>query len=219
MGGVLMTQRAFAKYIGRSVGYVNKMVKSGVIPLHGPKKRIDPEEAKAAIEAVKDPAREPQRQANERRRQQPGIFDEDMLPKKSLADMTPEERAEYDRRIAEERKHLEDLRREAQEKGVELPADPGDMTLNEVKVFKEFFQGRLAQLEFRKKNAELIEVEVVQREAFEEARRVKDALLSLPHKLSVRLVGKGDPKEIETILDVEFRQILEELSGGVAMRQ
>lgn len=214
---VLMSQRAFAKHIGRSVGYVNKLVKSGVIPLHGPQRKIRPDEAVAAIEAAKDPTRDPQREANERRRnggEPSGLLDPKVAPEKSLADLSEEEREAL---VEAERRRLEELRSEAAEKGVDLsmPSDIDGMSLNEVKVFKEFFQGKLAELDYRKKSGELLDAEDVRRQAYETAQTVKAALLALPHKLSVRIAGMRDPKEIEAALDEEIRQVLEELSGGV----
>ena len=210
----MMSQRAFARHIGRSVGYVNKLVKQGVIPLHGPKRKIDPVEAIAAIEAAKDPTRDAQREANERRRSEPDIFDSSMLPAESIADMTEEEREEYDRRLREERERFESIRSRAKEQGIDMAEETDGMTLNEVKIFKELYLGKMAQLEFRRKSGDLVDKEAVVREASEEAHRVRSSLLALPHKLSVRIASMNDPVEIEALLDGEIRQVLEELSGG-----
>ena len=106
----------------------------------------------------------------------------------------------------------EELRETLEELGESV--DFSQMTLNEVKIAKEYYQGKLAELDYRKKSGELLTREDVEREASDVALRVKNALLSLPHKLSVRLVGVESPNEMEEILEVEIRQILEELSGA-----
>jgi len=217
-----MSQRQFAKHIGRSVGYVNKKVKEGVIPLHGPKRKIKPEEAKAALEAAKDPTRDAQRQANEARRKgearpnERSIFSEEVLPEQSLADMTDEEREEYNRRLKAEREDLERLKEKAAAAGVDdLNIDTAGTSLNEVKIFKELYLGKMAQLEYRRKSGELIERQEVERQAYEIGSKIKAALLSLPHRLSTRIAGVEDPKAIEAELETEIRYALESLSGGV----
>jgi len=221
----LMSQADFGKLMGVTRQRVNQWVADGVIELvHvAGKKRglVDSEKAKAAVEAARDPSRKPQAEAAKRRAEDndqnydAGIFDERMLPERSLADMTEDERAEYNRKLAQEREALEKIREEAKEHGVEdFDIDTAGLGLNEVKVFKELYLGKKAQAEYRKQIGELVERVDVEREAFEEAQRVRSALLSLPHKLSVRIVALTDPAEIEEVLDAEIRQVLEELSGG-----
>lgn len=216
----MMSQRKFAKLIGRSVGYVNKKVKEGVIPLHGPKRQIDPEEAKAALAATADPTRDAQREANAKRRaakKEPSIFSEDVLPKESVADMTKEEKEEYYRRLAEERKALDELKQKAEAAGVDdLSIDTAGASLNEVKIFKELYLGKMAQLEYRRKSGELVERSEVEREAYEAAAKVKASFLSMPHRLASRFAGMNDAREIEAVLEDEFRHALESLSGGAA---
>lgn len=215
--GVLLSQRAYAKRIGRSVGWVNKMVQSGVIELTGPKRKIDPVQADAALEAVKDPTRDAQREANDRRRKEKTIFDDDMRPKESIADMTPEERKARDEELRRHREELEKLREEIKAAGDDVEdVDLSILTLNEVKVAKEYYQGKLAELDYRKKRGDLIPKEVVEREAADVAMRVKSALLALPHKLSARIVGMETPEEIEAVLDAEIRHVLNELGETVA---
>lgn len=59
----------------------------------------------------------------------------------------------------------------------------------------------------------LISVSVVEKEAFEMARKVRDSFLSLPDRLSSDLVGK-DKREIQQILLKEINYSLEALSNG-----
>lgn len=212
----LMSQRKFAKLIGMSVGYVNKMVQQGVIPLHGPKRQIDPEEAKAALAAAADPTRDAQRQANAKRRaekKEPSIFSEEVLPRESLADMTDEEKAEYYRKLDEEKKALDKLKQQAEAAGVDdLSIDTAGASLNEVKVFKELYLGKMAQLEYRRKSGELLDRTEVSREAHEAAAAVKSALMAMPHRLASRFAVMNDPRKIESVMIDEFTHALEALS-------
>ena len=217
--GALMSQRQYAKYIGRSVGYVNKMVQVGVIELFGPKKKIDPVHADAALEAAKDPSKDAQREANERRRQEkqndPSIFDERVLPKESLADLSEEERISRAEALRKQREEVERLREEVAATGENVPdVDFSKLTQNGVKIIKEYYLGKLAELDYKKKSGDLIDKEEVVREASEVAMRVKGLLLSLPHKLSVRIVGIESPEIVEEMLESEIREVLEELGGA-----
>ena len=87
--------------------YVNKLVKLGVIKLHN--KKIKPDEADKAVEEYKDPARDAQREANEKNRDTESVFDENNLPKNSLADMSEVELKEYNKAIEEKMASLEDM--------------------------------------------------------------------------------------------------------------
>lgn len=208
---MLVSQRKFAKMIGRSHNYVNKLVKQGVIPTHNGK--ILPDEAKKAIEEHKDPSRDAQRAANEKRRKEPDLFAPEMRPEKSIADLTPEERKEYEKKLQEEKKKIEQLKEEAKSVGVELGDFDkllGTMNLNQARTISEIFNAKIKEVTYKKEIGELVPVKQVEKEAFEAARMVRDSFLSLPDRVSSVLIGKSKD-EIKGILHQEIIQILENL--------
>ena len=84
--------------------YFSQLVSQGKIPFHhkpsSTKKFFKYVEVSAALESIKDPTREPQRQVHSKKRDA-GVFDEMVIPKNSLATMTDDER----------KKHSEELQR------------------------------------------------------------------------------------------------------------
>ena len=210
---MLVSQRKFAKMIGRSHSYVNKLVKQGVIPTHNGK--ILPSEAKKAIENHKDPSRDAQREANKKKRKEPDLFSPEMLPKKSIADLTPKEREEYEKRLQEEKRKITQLKEEAKNIGIELGNFDeilGTMNLNQARTISEIFNAKIKEVAYKKEIGELIPIKQVKKEAFEAARIVRDSLLTLPGRISSILVEKNK-NEIKDILHKEIVQILENLSS------
>lgn len=210
---MLVSQRKFAKLIGRSHAYVNKLVKQGVIPTHNGK--INPEEAKRILEEHKDPAREAQRKANAKRRKEKTIFDA-AGGYESLADMTPEERKAYEeerRREAERAKRvIEEVERAGLEVSEELKELAAKSSLNEAKTISEILNAKLKEIQYKKEVGELVSKAEVEREAFEVARKVRDAILSVPDRVSAMIAAKSDPKEIRDILTQELHHALAALS-------
>jgi len=103
---MLMTQAAYARRIGMSKQYVNKMVKLGVIVLV--EKKVNPTQADQALKEYRDPARDPQREANAEKRSGDTLFDDGNVPEKSLATMSQEERAKYDEELQASLSKLKD---------------------------------------------------------------------------------------------------------------
>lgn len=103
---MLMTQAAYARRIGMSKQYVNKMVKLGVIVLV--EKKVNPAQADQALKEYRDPARDPQREANAEKRSGDTLFDDGNVPEKSLATMSQEERAKYDEELQASLSKLKD---------------------------------------------------------------------------------------------------------------
>jgi len=210
---LFVSQRKCAKILGYSHTSINKLVKQGVIPARDDGK-VNPEVAKRAIEAHKDPSRDAQREANEKRRKKPDLFSPDVLPKESLADLSPEERAEYDRRLRKEKKKIEELKKEASEIGLDLGEFDEllhSMNLNQARTVSEIFNAKIKEVAYKKEIGELVPKAEVEKEAFEAARMVRDGFLSLPDRVAAVLVGK-DKDAIRTVLHKEIVQILENLA-------
>ena len=191
---------------------INKLVLAGTIPLHN--KKILVSEADAILEEMKENhSMDAQRDANAKRRSKSKITLEDASGDyESIADMTDEERSEYDRQLSDERAALATAQEKAREAGADVGMEKMPSSLNKVKIFKELYQGKLAQLDFKKKSGELLEANDVKNDAFEMGRLIRDNLLNFPHKMSLRIAGVADPKIIEMTLEEEINNILEQMS-------
>lgn len=104
---MFLNQVQYAKKIGMSKQYVNKMVKLGVIPLHN--KKINPDEADRCLEEHKNPAYDAQREANEKTRDNDSVFHESNMPKESLADLSEDEMKAYNKSIEDKLAALENI--------------------------------------------------------------------------------------------------------------
>ncbi len=206
---MLLSGRKFAKQVGMSHTYINKMVKQGVIPLHG--KKIDLDEGVRLLDANRDPSRDAQREANAKRRKPSGLWSEENMPDESLADMTAEERAEYDRQLLQEQDKLKVVRDKAESAGISVHPGVIPESLNEARLFREHYMGQIAELEFKKKNGELIDKADVEKDAFEFGRLIRDGLLNIPHKVSMQAFGSKSPKELETAIESAISEVLEQL--------
>ena len=76
----------------------------------------------------------------------------------------------------------------------------------------ETYRARTARLEYERLSGMLVQVEDVRVEAFTAARRVREAILSVPDRLAPVLAAMTDPAEIHRTLVAELRQALEELA-------
>lgn len=68
----IMTQREYARQKGWNPGYVSKLIAKGVILVVDDKRRIDSEQADAAIDAARDPQKDYMREVNQRQRMDSG---------------------------------------------------------------------------------------------------------------------------------------------------
>ncbi len=207
---MLLSRRKFAVHVGLSHTRINKLVTDGVIPLHDGK--IELAEGKRLMKENQDPSRDAQREANAARRKDVGVFAEENLPEHSLADMSDDERVEYNRQLSDEREKLDTARDEAKAAGADVGMIGIPNSLNKVKIFRELYQGKLAQLLFKQKSGELVERNDVERDGYEAGRLIRDNLLSFSHKMSLKVAGLNKPKEIELVLENEIQEILEQIS-------
>jgi len=82
------------------------------------------------------------------------------------------------------------------------------------KLKKEKFDADLKELEFKRRSGELADVEEVKTDAFNTARRVRDAFQILPTRICDELAGMTDSRQVRRKLEDEIQLILEELSKG-----
>ena len=207
---MLLSRRKFAKHVNLSHTRINKLVTDGVIPLHDGK--IELNEGIRLMKDNQDPSRDSQREANATRRKDAGVFAHENLPEHSLADMDDEERAEYNRQLAEEQVQMSAARDEAKAAGADVGMGKMPNSINKVKIFRELYLGKIAQLDFKKKSGEVVDKSAVDKDGYEPGRLIRDNLLKLPHKMSLKVAGLSKPKEIELVLENEIQEILEQIS-------
>jgi hypothetical protein len=74
-------------------------------------------------------------------------------------------------------------------------------------------KAELTRLQLAERTGELVRADAVQRQAFTEARRLRDRLLALPDRLAADLAAEHNTAVVHARLTRELRQVLEELSA------
>lgn len=203
-------------------GYFSQMSSEGKFPFHSkpnsPKKFYIYEEVIEAIRNTQDPTRYAQREANEKKRgQEPSDLFGAVGTYESIADMSAEEREAYEQ---ERRREIEEAKKAAEEAKAAGANDIPEMdiasvegvTLSEAKVLKEYWLGKKAELDYKRMSGEVIDNREVERQAFEIARTVRNAILAIPSRISPLLASQNDAHNIRTILTKELSTALEAIS-------
>lgn len=214
-----LTQGKFAGIVGCSQQNISKLIKKGIL-IQGEDNKLDLDfsleqlaahglldEDKKLIRARKSVQKKVEVPNHE------SLPFESEIKYDSLGDLTAEEKESFDK---------EQLQKFQDEKKQQLAAldeeydnfnsDDKSFNYTKAKAQREHFMAQIAELDFLIKSEKYIEIEVVERTFFEATRKVRDMLLNIPSKMSVRILGKKDPKEIEDILMDEIRFILGNLS-------
>jgi phage terminase Nu1 subunit (DNA packaging protein) len=87
-------------------------------------------------------------------------------------------------------------------------------SFNESRAKSEHFRAQLARLDLEIKEEKLCEVDKVEREAFSLARSVRDAVNSIPDRVSNQFAAETDPVVIHQTLSEELRKALERLANA-----
>ena len=74
-------------------------------------------------------------------------------------------------------------------------------------------RGKLAELDRRQREGELVERREVEQAAFSTARNVRDALMNIPARVSSLYAAEIDPQKIHQSLENEIRTVLSDLVG------
>lgn len=75
----------------------------------------------------------------------------------------------------------------------------------------ETMKAELAELDLKKKKGQLVDRGKVEKEAFALAKKVREAIMNVPSRLSAQLAAMKDRSEVESMLEKELRTALEEL--------
>lgn len=92
------------------------------------------------------------------------------------------------------------------------PNDPRSYAASNAR--HKFFQARLTELEFRRRDGELVDGAEVAKGAFEAARIVREAILAIPDRLAAELASESDTNRVHATLTRELRQAIEEITGN-----
>lgn len=90
--------------------------------------------------------------------------------------------------------------------------DPGLKNVpsrNVSRAIREAYMARLARVEFERETGARVLAEEVRKEAFEQGRRLRDALMNLPDRLSNELAAQPEPTLVHLAMTAEIREILE----------
>ncbi len=213
---ILISQSEFAKrwndlYPNDTITrqYVSKLVNIGEFPNEN--KKIPYASCKKKLEEKKNnPEREAQREANRLKKQgNIGLFNETNVPSESLADMSEEEIEDFYKAKEEIKNLSSDIDSSLKDNAIE------NMSFNDIKKFKEYFQGLKAKLDYERESELLILKEEVERNAYEISRITRNKLLSIPSRVSSILASMNDKREVQGYLYEEIYNALSELSREI----
>lgn len=89
------------------------------------------------------------------------------------------------------------------------------------KAAKEFFNAKIAELEFHERAGKLISADRVKAESFKIGRRVRDSLMSVPERVAAELATMTEPRAISIYLKEQIAAALKDLGdlNDVASRR
>jgi hypothetical protein len=87
------------------------------------------------------------------------------------------------------------------------------MDYNTARTINEQYKAALKKLEYQRLSGSLIPAEEVRNDAFLTGRRVRDALLGIPDRISASLAAKSDVDEIKKMLNEELRAAIGNIAG------
>ncbi|MEV9642955.1 hypothetical protein [Aliarcobacter butzleri] len=213
-------QSKFAKEVGCSQQNISKLIKKGILEV-GQDKKLDLE---YSLQRLRDfnlldennklkKSRTP-KEDNIEEVESSLPFDSD-TGYKTLADLTPEEKEQLEKEKQESFKELEEKKKEAATKNINIGdnIDLKDFNYASAKAHREYYMGQIAELDYQIKLGDYVSKAEVEQTFFEASRKVRDMLINFPSKMSMRVIGKKDLKEIESLMMEEIRYILGNLSA------
>ena len=91
--------------------------------------------------------------------------------------------------------------------------EPLSTMLLKSRIKTEVERGKMAELDRRRREGELVERSEVEEAAFSNARRVRDALMNIPARVASLYAAETDPQKIHQNLEDEIRNVLIDLIG------
>jgi hypothetical protein len=216
-----LNQSKFAKEVGCSQQNISKLIKKGILEV-GEDKKLDLE---YSLQKLRD--YDLLDDKNKMKKSRTAKDDDSKTEEtfslpfdapvgyKTLADLTPEEREQSEREELEAFQELEAKKKEAAIRNININEDADLRSFNyaSAKAHREHYMGQIAELDYQIKLGDYVSKAEVEQTFFEASRKVRDMLLNYPSKMSMRVIGKKDIKEIESIMMEEIRYILGNLSA------
>lgn len=213
-------QSKFAKEVGCSQQNISKLIKKGVLEV-GDDKKLDFE---YSLQRLKEfDLLDANNKLKKSRTAKDEVEDDKSVSLpfeaptgyQTLADLTPEQREEIEKEEIEAFNELEEKKKEAKNKNISIKEDEnfGRFNYASAKAHREYYMGQIAELDYQIKLGDYVSKAEVEQTFFEASRKVRDMLLNFPSKMSMRVIGKKDLKEIESIMMEEIRYILGNLSS------
>jgi hypothetical protein len=78
------------------------------------------------------------------------------------------------------------------------------------RAFREFYQARLAKIEYEERVGKLVSKDEVQIAAFNKYRQYRDHMLNIPDRVAAMLAAESEPAKCYEILQTEIRKALNE---------
>lgn len=108
-----------------------------------------------------------------------------------------------------EEKGLTELTRDVNYQQLDLESEDAQVLFNNARALKEKAAALQAAAEHEKFIGNLVEKAQIEKIIFERARQFRDGLMTCKRRVSPELAGIDSSKDIENILDREFRSLLE----------
>jgi len=192
----LITPAECARQLNFSKQYLSKLIRAGKVPSHaaGKRRKVNLDEVRAAIQLLKDPGKAPQRA------------------------WTEEQKGKGAAKAADDRTENQDgIVTEGEKEGP--LADPVEgaaaLTLHsqlaKMKIARESLASKKLQMEIRKAEGQLLDLNEVISENQIIDNVIRSKLIALPNRVAPRLAVIKNKGQIKTILEDEINSILEEL--------
>lgn len=186
----LLSQRAFAKHIGRSHVWVGKLVKQGKLPLVDGK--IPVNEGMAAYEASQQLGYEANRENAEKQRNKAKTNKPSQKNRPKAKEPTTS--------IPDDDEPLPTT-------GSGITQDKVSQQFNRAKLAEKTFQAKLRELEWKEKQGHLIPKEVVEQDAAQTAEELRGLLFAIPARIAPLCEGRP-ARDIEATIDEAINDAL-----------
>ena len=191
-----VSQAEFARIVGVSKPYITKLVKSGKLKLNANGK-LNLEESQKILNTSKNPSFDANR---EHAKKQKGVPLKERVEK--AQELKPEPKAKKQDLIDDE--DTKDLDSEN--------AFKINLLFNKARAAEKVALAKLRDIDVKIKKGELLDAEIVKKEAAEVGNLITQKLYNMVYKLAPLLVGIEDQKRSKEILESEVEIVLEELN-------
>ena len=193
-----VSQAEFARIVGVSKPYISKLVKSGKLNLNANGK-LSLEESQKILNTSKNPSFDANR---EHAKKQKGVPLKERVKKAQLIKPEPKPKETEKDLIDEE--DTKDLNSDSMYKI--------NILFNKARAAEKVALAKLRDIDVKLKKGELLEADIVKKEAAEVGNLITQKLYNMVHKLAPLLVGIETQKQTKEILENEVEIVLEELN-------